>query len=67
MRRGCSQTVQQYVSDDTFEQLMGAIAQLQEQLASLDGTYIPPEGCIAHRYWVNRGYARYPYNKLRAD
>ena len=28
---------------------------VKRQLASTDGTYIPLEGCIVHRYWVNRG------------
>lgn len=66
MRRGCPQSIQRYISTDTFEQLAGAIAQLQEQLTQMEEAYIPPEGCIVHRYWVNRGYARYPYNKLMA-
>lgn len=67
MRRGCPQTVEQYIPNQTFEQLVEAIAQLQEQLAQFEGAYIPPEECIVHRYWVNRGYARYPYNKLMAS
>lgn len=65
-RRGCPQTVQQDIPDDTFEQLVGTTAQLQAQLARFEGTYIPPEGTIAHRYWVHRGYASYPDNKLMA-
>jgi len=62
MRRGCPQTVQQYIPDGTSEQLVGAIA----QLARFEGTYMPPEGTIAHHYWVHRGYASDPYNKLMA-
>ena len=66
MQRGCPQTPQQYIPDDTFEQLGEAIAQLQAQLVQFEGTYIPPEGTIAHHYWVHRGYASYPDNKLMA-
>ncbi|MBD2093220.1 hypothetical protein H6F67_25585 [Microcoleus sp. FACHB-1515] len=66
MQRGCPQTYRQYVPNETFEQLTEVIAQLQAQLAQFEGSYIPPEGTIAHRYWVHRGYASYPYNKLMA-
>lgn len=67
MQRGCPQTPQQFVPSETFEQLTEAIAQLQAQLTQFEGSYIPPEGTIAHRYWVHRGYASYPYNKLMAQ
>lgn len=66
MQRGCPQTPQQYIPDETFARLTEAIAQLQAELNEFEGAYIPPEGTIAHRYWVNRGYASYPYNKLMA-
>lgn len=67
MQRGCPQTPADYIPDATFEQLTDAIAQLQNQLAQFEGTYIPPEGTFAHRYWVHRGYGSYPYNKLMAE
>jgi hypothetical protein len=67
LRRGCPQTPEQYIPSGTFQQLTQTIAQLQQQLTTqFQGTYIPPEGTIAHRYWVHRGYASYPYNKLMA-
>lgn len=66
LRRGCPQTPEQYIPSETFEQMTQTIAQLQLQLAQFEGSYIPPEGTIAHRYWVHRSYASYPYNKLMA-
>ncbi|UBF30144.1 hypothetical protein K9N68_39050 (plasmid) [Kovacikia minuta CCNUW1] len=60
MQRGCPQSVEQYISSDTFEQLNGATAQLQAQLAEFEGMYIPPEGTIVHRYWVRRPHGSYP-------
>jgi hypothetical protein len=67
LRRGCPQTPQQYIPSETFQQLTQAIAQLQQQLTTqFQDSYIPPEGTIAHRYWVHRGYNNYPYNKLMA-
>lgn len=67
MQRGCPQTLQQCLPDETFAQLTQTIAQLQAQLAEFEGAYIPLEGTIAHRYWVHRGYGSYPYNKLMAE
>lgn len=67
MQRGCPQTPQDYIPNTVFDQLTEAIAQIQTQLAQFEGTYIPPEGTIAHRYWVHRGYGSYPYNKLMAQ
>jgi hypothetical protein len=53
MQRGCPQTVEQYIPNDTFEQLNQAIAQLQAQLTEFEGTYIPLEGtntlCVGQR------------------
>jgi hypothetical protein len=66
MQRGCPQTVEQYIPGDTFEQLNQAIVQLQAQLTEFEGTYIPPEGTVGHRYWVHRPHGSYPYNKLMA-
>lgn len=66
MQRGCSQTPQQYIPDETFTRLIDAIAQLQANLTAFEESYIPPEGTIAHHYWVHRGYGSYRYNKLMA-
>lgn len=66
MQRGCPQSPQHYVPEEIFAQITEAIAQLQNEIAQFEDTYIPPEGTIAHRYWVHRGYASYPYNKLMA-
>jgi len=67
LRRGCPQALQQYIPGETLQQMTETIAQLQQQLtAQFQDSYIPPEGTVAHRYWVHRGYASYPYNKLMA-
>lgn len=66
MQRGCPQTSQQYIPNETFTRLTDAIAQLQASLTAFEGSYIPPEGTIVHHYWVHRGYGSYRYNKLMA-
>jgi hypothetical protein len=64
--RGRPQQAVDYIPDAVFDQLHQQIAQLQTQLQRLEQPYLPPEGTIVHRYWVNRRYARYAYNKLMA-
>ncbi|MEP0914198.1 hypothetical protein NDI45_25145 [Leptolyngbya sp. GB1-A1] len=66
MQRGCPQMPEDYIPEATFTHLSELIAQLQRRMARFEGSYIPPEGTIAHRYWVCRPYGDYPYNKLMA-